>query len=88
VLPVQYTGNDKRKASESPITEMLRGSSKGKATSSQHGSMGQTKWRRGLSILEKYEICRKRTESKEYEKMSLEEFAQLFPGMSLRNDLI
>ena len=30
--------------------------------------MGQGKRRRGLTILEKYEICKRRTESKENEK--------------------
>lgn len=40
-----------------------------------------SKRRRALSVLEKYEICKKRIESKENEKMKLDEFARLFPGM-------
>lgn len=41
----------------------------------------QPKRRRGLSILEKYQICKKRIESKENETMKLEDFARFFPGM-------
>ena len=39
------------------------------------------KRRRGLSVLEKYQICKKRCESKENEAMKLEEFAHYFPGI-------
>ena len=41
----------------------------------------QNKQRRALSVLEKHEICKKCFESKENERMKLEEFAGLFPGM-------
>ena len=37
------------------------------------------KRRWGVSVLEKYEICKKRIKSKEIEKMKLDEFARLFP---------
>ncbi|CUS09910.1 unnamed protein product [Tuber aestivum] len=58
---------------------MIRGNPSNKATSSNSSSIGQGKRRRGLTILEKYDICKRRTESKENEKINLEEFAKLFP---------
>ena len=62
---------------------MIRGNPSNKATSSTTSSaaLGQGKRRRGLTVLEKYEICKRRTASKENKKMKLEEFAKLFPGM-------
>ena len=45
----------------------------------------QNKRRRALSVLEKHEICKKRMESKENEKMKLEEFARLFPGIGFKD---
>ena len=59
---------------------MIRGNPSNKATSSSSKAMAQGKRRRALTILEKYEIRKRRTESKENEKMKLEEFAKLFPG--------
>ena len=41
----------------------------------------QNKWRQVLSVLEKYVICTKWIESKANERMKLDEFARLFPGM-------
>lgn len=42
---------------------------------------GQPKRRRGLSVLEKYQICAKRIESKGNQAMKLDEFARFFPGI-------
>ena len=41
-----------------------------------------SKPRRGLSILEKYQICKKRVEMKENEAMKLDEFARYFPSIA------
>jgi len=41
----------------------------------------QNKRREVLTVLERYEICKKWIESKENEKMKLDEFVRLFPGM-------
>jgi len=70
-----------KKKGEYRVLAMIRGNPSNKAISSNSRAMGQGKRRRGLTILEKYEICKRRTESKENEKMKLEEFAKLFPGM-------
>ena len=50
------------------------------------GSHNKRRW--ALTVLDKHEICKKRIESKENERMKLDEFARLFPGMCLNSTVL
>lgn len=64
-----------------------QGAARVRSTATGFRSGAQIKKRRGLTTIEKYQICKKRKESKEFEEMRLEDFGQLFPGTYLNTSI-